>query len=400
MTKSRRIAILGSTGSIGRSSLDVVTSMNEHGTDYNIAYLVTNKNVDLLYQQVKKYSPTGVVIIDEEKASLFRSYLNGEKLKVYSGETGLMEVMSAGDFDVLISSLVGFVGLRPTLEALKAGKTVALANKETLVVAGEIVKRTAREHHATLLPIDSEHSAILQCFAGEEKKSISKLILTASGGPFLHKEKSELENVTVEEALNHPNWRMGRKITIDSATLMNKGLEVIEAHHLFDLPPDRIEVVIHPQSIIHSMVEFVDGSIKAQLGVPDMKIPIQYALTYPERVGSAYKRVDFAKVNQLTFMPPDFDRFTLIKSAYEALRSGGTAPAILNAANEEAVELFLQRKIRFTDIAEIVDEALNSIPSTSSPGIEEIFEADSAARDFVSAGAALNNRNVSERLHK
>ncbi len=385
MRKKTGIAILGSTGSIGKSSLEVIASMNEQGEDFFVTYLVTNKNVDLLYQQVKKYNPIGVVIIDEMRADQFRSYLNGEKLKVYSGEQGLMEIMAGGEFDVLISCLVGFVGLRPTLKALEAGKTVALANKETMVVAGEIVNETARKYHANLLPVDSEHSAILQCFSGEGRESVSKLILTASGGPFLNHTREQLQEVTVEEALNHPNWKMGNKITIDSATLMNKGLEVIEAHYLFDLPADKIEIVIHPQSIIHSMVEFIDGSIKAQLGMPDMKIPIQYALTYPERVKSTYQRIDFSKVRQLTFMKPDTDKFTLINSAYEALRQGGTATAILNAANEAAVDLFLRRKIRFMQIAEFVQEALDSIPSRRSRDIEEIFEADREARQFVYA---------------
>ncbi len=383
MSSRRGIAILGSTGSIGRSSLDVISSMNEHGEDYRITYLVTNKNVDLLYQQVKKFNPAGVVIIDEKRVNLFRSYLNGKELKIFAGEAGLMEVMGSGEFDILISSLVGFAGLRPTLEALRAGKTVALANKETMVVAGEIVNETVRKHHATLVPVDSEHSAILQCFSGEDRDCIAKLILTASGGPFLNRSKSGLENVTVEEALNHPNWRMGNKITVDSATLMNKGLEVIEAHFLFDLPAEKIEIVVHPQSIIHSMVEFVDGSVKAQLGMPDMKIPIQYALTYPQRVKSQYQRIDFGKVSQLTFMKPDFEKFPLINCAYEALREGGTATAVLNAANEAAVDLFLQRKIKFTQIAQFVKEALNSIVSRPSPDIEEIFEADRVAREFV-----------------
>jgi 1-deoxy-D-xylulose-5-phosphate reductoisomerase len=391
MRTRRGIAILGSTGSIGKSSLDVISSMNEHGEDYSATYLITNKNVDLLYQQVKKYNPIGVVIINEERAKQFQSYLNGEKLNVYSGEAGLAEVMSRGEFDVLISSLVGFAGLRPTLEALRAGKTVALANKETLVVAGEIVNETAREYHANVVPVDSEHSAILQCFTGEDKESIAKLILTASGGPFLNRSKEDLEKVTVEEALNHPNWRMGNKITIDSATLMNKGLEVIEAHYLFDLPPERIEIVVHPQSIIHSMVEFVDGSIKAQLGMPDMKIPIQYALTYPERIRSKYQRIDFGKVSQLTFMRPDVERFPLISLAYEALSQGGTATAVLNAANEASVDLFLRRKIRFTQIADFVRQALESIPTKRLPDIDEIFEADRQARQFVYAETEHSN---------
>lgn len=385
MRTKKSIAILGSTGSIGKSTLDVVTSMNQNGEDYSVSYLVTNRNIELLYKQAKEFKPSGVVIIDEERAVQFRSLMNGENLKIFSGEKGLMEVMARGEFDVLVSSLVGFVGLRPTLEALRAGKTVALANKETLVVAGEIVNETAKKHGAPLVPIDSEHSAILQCFSGEDKTSIAKLILTASGGPFLNKDKSELGKVTVEEALNHPNWKMGNKITIDSATLMNKGLEVIEAHYLFDLPPEKIEIVVHPQSIIHSMVEFIDGSIKAQLGVPDMKIPIQYAFTYPERVQSNYQRLDFGKLTQLTFMRPDLDKFTLIRSAYNALSCGGTAPAVLNAANETAVELFLQKKIRFTGIAEMVDGALNAIEPKHAPEIEEIFEADRAARNYVHA---------------
>lgn len=380
---NKRIAILGSTGSIGKSSLDVIASLNEHGEDYQVTYLVTNKNIDLLYQQVKKYKPVGAVVIDEKQAIRFRSYLNGEKLRVISGEQGLMELMSGGEFDVLINSLVGFVGLRPTLMALSAGKRVALANKETMVVAGSIVNETAKKCGATLLPIDSEHSAILQCLSGEKKDAVTKLILTASGGPFLNRNRSELEKVTVEEALNHPNWKMGSKITIDSATLMNKGLEVIEAHYLFDLPADKIDIVVHPQSIIHSMVEFVDGSIKAQLGMPDMKIPIQYALTYPDRVESHYKRLDFSKISQLTFMEPDVEKFTLIKLAYEALRAGGTATAILNAANEAAVDLFLKGKIRFTKIAGFVEEALASIHVKDSPDIEEIFEADLLSRNFV-----------------
>jgi 1-deoxy-D-xylulose-5-phosphate reductoisomerase len=382
----KQVAVLGSTGSIGKSSLDAIASLNEHGEDFQVTYLVTNKNIDLLYEQAKKYNPIGVVIIDEEQARRFGSYLNGDRIEVFSGEDGLMKVMSTCEFDILISALVGFAGLRPTLSALSTGRRVALANKETMVVAGKIVKDTVKRHNAMLLPIDSEHSAILQCFSGEERESVEKLILTASGGPFLHRDKRELENVTVQEALNHPNWKMGNKITIDSATLMNKGLEVIEAHYLFGLPAEKIEIVMHPQSIVHSMVQFTDGSIKAQLGLPDMKIPIQYALTYPRRVESHYPRLDFDKISQLTFSRPDFEKFPLIKLAYAALEAGGTAPAILNAANETAVDLFLQGKIRFTKIADFVDETLGSIPAMSSPDIEEIFEADRAAREFVNSG--------------
>ncbi len=379
----RGIAILGSTGSIGKSSLDVISSMNEHGQDYHANYLITNRNIDLLYQQVKAFKPVGVVVIDEERAEQFKTYLNGERLEVYSGRDGLMEVMKYGDFDVLLSSLVGFAGLEPTLMAIRSGKIIALANKETLVVAGELVKKLADENNSKILPVDSEHSAILQCFSGEEKESIARLILTASGGPFLYRDRSEMGTITVEEALKHPNWNMGKKITIDSATLMNKGLEVIEAHYLFDIPPEKIEIVIHPQSIIHSMVEFIDGSVKAQLGVPDMKIPIQYALTYPSRVESKYQRIDFGKISQLTFMKPDLDKFTLVKSAYEALKLGGTATAILNGANEAAVQLFLDGKISFTSIARLVQMALENIKPKACPELGDIFDADRAARQFV-----------------
>lgn len=386
----RGIAILGSTGSIGKSSLDVISSMNEHGQNYRVAYLITNRNIDLLYQQVKAFKPFGVVVIDQERAEQFKTYLNGEKLDVYAGRAGLMEVMKNGDFDILLSSLVGFAGLEPTLAAIRSGKTIALANKETLVVAGELVKKAAIEHNVRILPVDSEHSAILQCFSGEDKETIARLILTASGGPFLYRDKSEMESITVEDALKHPNWNMGKKITIDSATLMNKGLEVIEAHYLFDLPAEKIEIIIHPQSIVHSMVEFIDGSVKAQLGVPDMKIPIQYALTYPSRVESKYQRIDFGKLTQLTFMKPDLEKFTLVKSAYEALKLGGTATAVLNGANEAAVELFLERKIPFTSIARLVQMALENIPPKSSPELEDIFDADRVARQFVMEKVSKN----------
>ncbi|MGC8654029.1 MAG: 1-deoxy-D-xylulose-5-phosphate reductoisomerase [Candidatus Kryptoniota bacterium] len=379
----RGIAILGSTGSIGKSSLDVISSMNEHGQDFRVTYLITNRNIDLLYQQVRAFRPLGVVVIDEGRAEQFMTYLNGEKLDVYSGRDGLMEVMKNGDFDILLSSLVGFAGLEPTLTAIHSGKTIALANKETLVVAGELVKRAAEEHNAQIIPVDSEHSAILQCFSGENRESIARLILTASGGPFLYRDKTEMETITVEEALKHPNWSMGKKITIDSATLMNKGLEVIEAHYLFGIPPEKIEIVIHPQSIIHSMVEFIDGSVKAQLGVPDMKIPIQYALSYPSRVESKYQRIDFSRITQLTFMKPDLEKFTLIKSAYEALKLGGTATAVLNGANEAAVQLFLDGKISFTSIARLVQMALENIKPIASPDLHDIFEADRAARQYV-----------------
>jgi 1-deoxy-D-xylulose-5-phosphate reductoisomerase len=309
---------------------------------------------------------------------------------VFAGEEGLMELVGRDDIDIVINSLVGFAGLRPTIRAIQQGKTVALANKETLVVAGEIITRLVKEHNAALIPIDSEHSAILQCLAGERSEHISKLILTASGGPFLHLEKKEFAAVSVAAALNHPNWKMGNKITIDSATMMNKGLEIIEAHWLFGLPAERIDVLIHPQSIIHSMVEFVDGSVKAQLGVPDMKIPIQYALTYPERAPSVYKRVNFTELGSMTFFAPDRVKFECLDLAYDVLRRGGTAPVVLNAANEVAVELFLNDKIKFNEIPMLIRDALHALPWKQAPSIEEIFSTDAMTRIAVrEAGSTL-----------
>lgn len=307
----------------------------------------------------------------------------GNSLEIFLNTSGLKKIASKPDVDVVINSLVGFAGLEPTIEAIKSGKTVALANKETLVVAGEIITRLVDEHKATLIPIDSEHSAILQCLIGENYANISKLILTASGGPFLNLDKSEFQNVTIAQALNHPNWKMGNKITIDSATLMNKGLEVIEAHYLFKLPPEKIEVIVHPQSIIHSMVEFVDGSVKAQLGVPDMKIPIQYALTYPDRAPSQSARVDFSKLHKMTFLKPDRDKFECLQHAYEALEISGTAPAIMNAANEVAVDLFLNGKIKFNQIPHLIGTALNKCRIIQKPLIEDIVEADNRTRVFI-----------------
>jgi 1-deoxy-D-xylulose-5-phosphate reductoisomerase len=280
--------------------------------------------------------------------------------------------------------MVGFAGLAPTLEAIKRGKRIALANKETLVVAGELVTKLVLENSAEILPVDSEHSAIYQCLVGENLNEVEKLILTASGGPFLNKEKSFFENATVDEALNHPNWKMGNKITIDSATMMNKGLEVIEAHWLFGLPVEKINVVIHPQSIIHSMVQFVDGSIKAQLGLPDMRLPIQYALTFPERLHNDFKRTDLPVINNLSFFDPDFNKFECLQLAFDVIKSGGTAPCILNAANEIAVDKFINKKIKFSQISDLISKALDKIENHSDPDIETIFECDRVTREFVS----------------
>jgi len=361
----KRIAILGSTGSIGKNAIEVILNFPNR---FKVTYLAVNKNIKLLLEQVKLLKPKGVVIFDKEKAEEFSNFVNGE-VEVLSGEEGLLEVVSRDDVDIVLNSLVGFSGLKPTIKAIESKKRIALANKETLVVAGEIITKLLRENNVELIPVDSEHNAIFQCLVGEKISDINRIILTASGGPFLYKNKAELENVTVEEALKHPNWKMGSKITIDSATLMNKGLEVIEAHWIFGLPVDRIKVVIHPQSVIHSMVEFIDGSIKAQLGVPDMKIPIQYALTYPERKHANYGQVDFVKLGQMTFLEPDLDKFECLKIAYEVAKLGGTYPTVLNAANEVAVEAFLNRKIKFTMIPEVIKKPtsltfLNVFPST------------------------------------
>ncbi|CUU07908.1 1-deoxy-D-xylulose 5-phosphate reductoisomerase [Candidatus Kryptobacter tengchongensis] len=375
----KNIAILGSTGSIGRNAIEVIRNFPDR---FKVTYLAVNKNIELLFEQVKLLRPRGVVIFDKEKAREFSNFVNGE-IEVLSGEEGLLEVVSRDDVDVVLNSLVGFSGLKPTIKAIESGKRIALANKETLVVAGEIITKLLKENNVELIPVDSEHNAIFQCLVGENVSDINRIILTASGGPFLYRDKVELENVTVEEALKHPNWKMGNKITIDSATLMNKGLEVIEAHWLFGLSVDKIKVVIHPQSVIHSMVEFVDGSIKAQLGVPDMKIPIQYALTYPERTYADYGRVDFVKLGQMTFLEPDLDKFECLRIAYEVAGIGGTYPTVLNAANEVAVEAFLNKKIKFTKIPEIIKRAIDAHKPKFNPELEDILRVDSETRKFV-----------------
>lgn len=381
----KNIAILGSTGSIGRSSLEVI----EHfPTEFNVTYLTANKNIELLLKQVSKFHPRGVGVLDLNTAAAFGKMVNGA-IEVFAGEEGLLQIVTREDVDVVVSSLVGFAGLKPTVKAIQHGKHIALANKETLVAAGEIVINLVRRHGVNLLPIDSEHSAILQCLVGEDRANIARLILTASGGPFLNKERSEFGDIVVAEALNHPNWKMGDKITIDSATLMNKGLEVIEAHWLFGLPPEKIEVVIHPQSIIHSMVEFIDGSVKAQLGVPDMKIPIQYALLYPNRAPSDYQRIDFATLHALTFCQPDLEKFECLALAFRALKMGGTAPAVLNAANEVAVERFLQGRIRFSDIPVLIRETLEQHNTKQHPTLEEIIEVDRATRAQMSTAKII-----------
>lgn len=376
---SKNIAILGSTGSIGRNSLSVIHNLSDR---FCIKYLTTNTNIELLKNQIANFKPRGVVVLDETKAAELRTAVS-DSVEVLTGREGLLEIVRRDDVDTVINALVGFAGLKPTIEAIKHRKNIALANKETLVVAGELVTALVKEYSVKLIPIDSEHSAIFQCLVGEKRGQASKIILTASGGPFLNTPKEEFATITVGQALNHPNWKMGNKITIDSATLMNKGLEVIEAHWLFGLPVEKIDVVIHPQSIIHSMVEFIDGSIKAQLGLPDMKIPIQYALTYPDRVHLNGGRIDFPKLQTMTFLTPDREKFRCLQLAYDALALRGTAPAIMNAANEVVVQAFLEKKITFYRIPQIIEQALAKITSQNAPDLDQIFESDRKTREYV-----------------
>jgi 1-deoxy-D-xylulose-5-phosphate reductoisomerase len=377
----KKVLILGSTGSIGINTLNVIRNFPEF---FQITALTVNTKIDLLEQQMNEFNPGTVVVKDEKLGAELKKRIAG-KCKVLVGEQGLIEAAAELDYDIFVGAMVGFCGLAPTLEAIKRGKVIALANKETLVVAGELVTNLCRQYNAKLIPIDSEHSAIFQCLEGEKNSEVEKIILTASGGPFLNKSKSSLADVTVKEALNHPNWKMGDKITIDSASMMNKGLEIIEAHWLFGIEKGKIEVVIHPQSVIHSMVQFLDGSIKAQLGLPDMKLPIQYALTYPDRLYNNFPRLNLAQIGNLTFFSPDLDKFECLSLAYTALTSGGTAPCIMNAANEIAVSKFLNGKIKFSHIPKLISIAMARIENHKSPDINAIFECDQETREFVMA---------------
>lgn len=375
----KNILLLGSTGSIGLSTLEIIRSMPDQ---FKITGLSVNNNTDKLEEQIKEFKPSRVVVTNEVEAEKLREKI-GSSCEVLSGEKGLIEITRQSDYDILLSAIVGFAGLRPTIEAIVRKKRIAIANKETLVVAGELIINLCNEYKAELIPVDSEHSAIFQSLTGENNSSINKILLTASGGPFLNKSKKELENVSVAEALNHPNWKMGNKITIDSATMMNKGLEVIEAFWLFNLPKHKIEVVIHPQSIIHSMVEFVDGSIKAQLSTPDMKLPILYALSYPERYTYGGVGTDLKKIGQLTFFEPNFNKFECLKLAYDVIEEGGTAPCILNAANEIAVEKFLSGKIKFLQIPELIKTALCEIEIDKHVNLDSVINCDFKTREFL-----------------
>lgn len=378
----KRIAIFGSTGSIGKQALDVIAA---HSDKFSAEILTAYTNEKLLIEQALKFNPNIVVIADDKKYQLVKDALSNKPIKVFAGEQALNEAALMDCYDLMLASIVGYAGFRPTLNAIETGKTVALANKETLVVAGDIVMRKALEKRVPIIPVDSEHSAIFQCLIGEQRNKIEKVILTASGGPFLGKKPNFLVNVKRDHALQHPNWNMGAKVTIDSATLMNKGLEMIEAKWLFSLQPEQVQVVIHPQSIIHSMVQFEDGSIKAQMGLPDMKLPIQYALSFPQRLPSNFPRYDFKKPSTLSFEEPDLRTFRNLALAEEALYKGGNLPCILNAANEIAVFAFLRNRIGFLDITAMVEKTMNKIPFLQNPTLEEYFDSDAEARNYAAS---------------
>jgi len=378
----KRIAIFGSTGSIGTQALEVIGANTDK---FSVEVLTAQSNDELLVQQAMKFKPNMVVIGDDRKYQKVKDALASSDTKVFAGEESLEEVAAMDCYDLMVAAIVGFAGLRPTLKAIENKKKVALANKETLVVAGDIIMGKAIQHQAWIIPVDSEHSAIFQCLVGESSNPIEKVILTASGGPFLGKKPNFLVNVKRDHALQHPNWKMGAKITIDSATLMNKGLEMIEAKWLFDLKPEQVQVVIHPQSIIHSMVVFQDGSIKSQMGLPDMKLPIQYALAFPQRIPNRFPRYDFKKPNTLTFEEPDVKTFRNLTLATHALHKGGNLPCVLNAANEIAVFAFLRNRIGFLDMTDLVEKTMDKMPFIQNPSLEEYFESDGEARTFAAS---------------
>ncbi len=373
------ISIIGSTGSIGTQSLDIVRT-NE---DLKVVALAAGSNITLLEKQAREFKPDIIGIWDEDKAKELRIALSEFDIRIVSGMDGLIEVATYEKAEIVITAIVGMIGIKPTVEAIKAGKDIALANKETLVTAGHIIMPLAKEKGVNILPVDSEHSAIFQCIHGEENNKISRLLITASGGPFRGKTRKELENVTVSDALKHPNWSMGHKITIDSATMVNKGLEVIEARWLFDVEPSHIEVVVQPQSIIHSMVEFNDGAVKAQLGTPDMKLPIQYALFYPERRNLAGERLDFTKMNGIIIEKPDKEVFKGLDFAYTSLEKGGSMPTVFNAANEKAVALFLNEKIKFLEIYDIIEKCMSVHKIIQNPTLEDILNTQNEVNEYI-----------------
>jgi len=377
MSHKQTVAILGSTGSIGTQTLDVI---DRHSELFEVYALTAHSNIDLLVKQAKKYRPEVVAIADERHYKTLREALDGLPVKVFAGADSICQIAAMSPIDTVVTAMVGYSGLLPTVKAIEAGKKIALANKETLVVAGELVTDLALRNRVDIVPIDSEHSAIFQCLVGENENSVEKLILTASGGAFRDTLKDDLRLATAADALRHPTWKMGSKITIDSATMMNKGFEVIEARWLFDIPIDKIEVIIHPQSIVHSMVQFCDGSIKAQLGQPDMRHPIQYALTFPDRLDAQVERANLADIHQLTFEKPDYEKFRNLRLAYDALRRGGNIPCILNAANEVAVDAFLKGKIGFFAMSDIIEQTISETAFISSPTLDDYIATDREAR--------------------
>lgn len=378
----KRIAIFGSTGSIGTQALDVIANNPDK---FSTEILTAQTNDELLIQQALKFNPNCVVIGDEKKYQKVKDALAGTDVKVFCGEDALEEVAAMDCYDMMLAAIVGYAGLKPTLKAIDKGKAIALANKETLVVAGDIVMSKALEKRVPIIPVDSEHSAIFQCLVGEGRNKIEKIVLTASGGPFLGRKPNFLVNVKRDHALQHPNWSMGAKITVDSSTLMNKGLEMIEAKWLFNLHADQIQVLVHPQSIIHSMVQFEDGSIKAQMGLPDMKLPIQYAMAFPQRITNNFPRYDFRKPNTLTFEEPDLKTFRNLALAIDALYKGGNMPCIMNAANEIAVYAFLKNRIGFLDMTELVERTMDKISFIEKPTLEDYFESDAEARNYAAS---------------
>lgn len=381
----KQIAILGSTGSIGTQALQVI---EEHPDLYEAYVLTANNRVELLIEQARKFRPEAVVIANEDKYPQLKEALSDLPVKVYAGMEAICQIVESGPIDIVLTAMVGYAGLRPTMNAIRAGKVIALANKETMVVAGELVNALASQYRTPILPVDSEHSAIFQCL--EVNNPLEKIILTASGGPFRTFTMEQLQKVTKEQALKHPNWSMGAKITVDSASMMNKGFEVIEAKWLFGLQPKQIEVVVHPQSVIHSMVEFEDGAVKAQLGVPDMRLPIQYAFSYPNRVRSSFDRLDFLKCNSLTFEAPDTQRFRNLALAYEALNQGGNMPCIVNAANEVVVAAFLKDQISFLGMSEVIEKSMQRVPFIQTPTYEDYVSTDAETRR-IAAEMVINN---------
>ena len=375
----KKIAILGSTGSIGTQTLEIVRT----NKDIKVTALAAGRNIDLLEKQIREFEPKLAAVWSENLASELKSRVRDMQVEVLSGMDGLLAVAAEQEAEILVTAIVGMIGILPTIEAIKAGKDIALANKETLVTAGHIIMPLAEQHHVSILPVDSEHSAIFQSLQGGQRNALQKILLTASGGPFRGRKREELENIQVEDALKHPNWEMGRKITIDSSTMVNKGLEVIEAKWLFGVNVDQIQVVVQPQSIIHSMVEYEDGAVIAQLGTPDMKLPIQYALYYPERRYLPGERLDFGTLTQITFEKPDMETFYGLKLAIEAGKRGGSLPTVFNAANEKAVALFLDRKIRYLQIPEIIQECMENHKNISDPSVEEILKTEQETYQFI-----------------